>query len=145
VLVGTSARLRVVVSHTYRARDQVIRLISARRANRAEREDYERRWEAMKKHYDFSKGKKNPYARRLKKQITIRLDEEIGADFALKRTDLSARRFARASNKASSNAPIITIAARGAAESLHICASRQRRRRIAIMAASAMSFGNSGG
>ena len=30
----------------------------------------------MKKHYDFSKGKRNPYARRLKKQITIRLDED---------------------------------------------------------------------
>ncbi len=29
----------------------------------------------MKKNYDFSKGKRNPYARRLKKQITIRLDE----------------------------------------------------------------------
>lgn len=45
VLVGTSAAVRVlVVSHTYRARDQVIRLISARRANRSERQDYERRW-----------------------------------------------------------------------------------------------------
>ena len=45
VLVGTSAALRVlVVCHTYRARDQVIRIISARRANRAERRDYERRW-----------------------------------------------------------------------------------------------------
>jgi predicted DNA binding CopG/RHH family protein len=30
----------------------------------------------MKKTYDFSKGRKNPYSRRLKKQITIRLDEE---------------------------------------------------------------------
>jgi len=29
----------------------------------------------MKKEYDFSKARKNPYARRLKKQITIRLDE----------------------------------------------------------------------
>ena len=28
----------------------------------------------MKKEYDFSKARKNPYARRLKKQITIRLD-----------------------------------------------------------------------
>jgi uncharacterized DUF497 family protein len=45
VLIGTSAAVRVlVVSHTYRARDQVIRLISARRANRTERTDYERRW-----------------------------------------------------------------------------------------------------
>ncbi|MEP7187165.1 MAG: BrnA antitoxin family protein [Rhodanobacter sp.] len=30
----------------------------------------------MRKEYDFSKAKKNPYASQLKKQITIRLDEE---------------------------------------------------------------------
>lgn len=30
----------------------------------------------MRAKYDFSKGKANPYARQLKKQITIRLDEE---------------------------------------------------------------------
>lgn len=35
----------------------------------------------MRKSYDFSKGKRNPYARRLKKQITIRLDEETIAYF----------------------------------------------------------------
>ncbi len=29
----------------------------------------------MRDRYDFSKARKNPYARRLKKQITIRLDE----------------------------------------------------------------------
>ena len=29
----------------------------------------------MKKEYDFSKAKRNPYASRLKRQITIRLDE----------------------------------------------------------------------
>ena len=29
----------------------------------------------MKKNYDFSKAKRNPYAKRLKRQITIRLDE----------------------------------------------------------------------
>ena len=28
----------------------------------------------MKKEYDFSKSRKNPYASRLKKQVTIRLD-----------------------------------------------------------------------
>jgi len=28
----------------------------------------------MRKTYDFSKGKRNPYARRLKEQITIRVD-----------------------------------------------------------------------
>lgn len=29
----------------------------------------------MRKKYDFSKGRRNPYAKRLKKQVTIRLDE----------------------------------------------------------------------
>ena len=29
----------------------------------------------MKKDYDFSKARRNPYARRLKRQVTIRLDE----------------------------------------------------------------------
>jgi hypothetical protein len=31
----------------------------------------------MKKEYDFSKGEKNPYAKMFKKQITIRMDENI--------------------------------------------------------------------
>ena len=30
----------------------------------------------MRKEYDFSAARKNPYAAQLKKQITIRLDEE---------------------------------------------------------------------
>ena len=30
----------------------------------------------MRKHYDFSKSIPNPYAQKLKKQITIRLDED---------------------------------------------------------------------
>ena len=30
----------------------------------------------MRKQYDFSAARKNPYAAQLKKQITIRLDEE---------------------------------------------------------------------
>lgn len=29
----------------------------------------------MRKQYDFSTARKNPYAKRLKKQVTIRLDE----------------------------------------------------------------------
>ena len=35
----------------------------------------------MRKSYDFSKGKKNPYASRLKKQVTIRLEEATIAYF----------------------------------------------------------------
>ena len=30
----------------------------------------------MKKEYDFSKSTKNPYAKKLKKQITIRIEKE---------------------------------------------------------------------
>ncbi len=29
----------------------------------------------MRKEYDFSKGRRNPYAAKLKRQVTIRLDE----------------------------------------------------------------------
>jgi uncharacterized protein (DUF4415 family) len=35
----------------------------------------------MRKRYDFSKAKRNPYAKQLKKQITIRLDEDTLAYF----------------------------------------------------------------
>ena len=45
VLLGLSAMLRtLVVCHCYRADDQVIRIISARKARKDERADYERRW-----------------------------------------------------------------------------------------------------
>lgn len=30
----------------------------------------------MRKNYDFSNARPNPYAKRMKKQVTIRLDEE---------------------------------------------------------------------
>lgn len=30
----------------------------------------------MKKHYDFSNARPNPYARKLKKAVTIRLDQD---------------------------------------------------------------------
>jgi predicted DNA binding CopG/RHH family protein len=30
----------------------------------------------MRKEYDFSKARRNPYARRLKRQVTIRLDQQ---------------------------------------------------------------------
>ncbi|MGD2124227.1 MAG: antitoxin, partial [Gemmatimonadota bacterium] len=35
----------------------------------------------MKNEYDFSKGRKNPYAARAKKPVTIRLDEGTIAYF----------------------------------------------------------------
>lgn len=46
VLLGLSSALRLlVVSHTYREGDEVIRLIMARRATRAERVPYDARWQ----------------------------------------------------------------------------------------------------
>ena len=45
LLLGMSERLRLlVVCHTHRERDQVIRIISARRANNDERKQYFDRW-----------------------------------------------------------------------------------------------------
>jgi len=35
----------------------------------------------MRKQYDFSKGIRNPYARSLKRQITIRIDKDTIAYF----------------------------------------------------------------
>ncbi len=35
----------------------------------------------MRKEYDFSKAKRNPYARRLKQQVTIRLEHDTIAYF----------------------------------------------------------------
>ena len=35
----------------------------------------------LRKYYDFSKSRRNPYAKRLKRQVTIRLDEDTIAYF----------------------------------------------------------------
>ena len=43
----------------------------------------------MKKNYDFSKAGKNPYAKRLKRQLTIKLDEETIAYFQNMAEDLT--------------------------------------------------------
>lgn len=45
LLLGLSARLRtLVVSHCYRKADEIVRLISARKATRLERDMYNQRW-----------------------------------------------------------------------------------------------------
>jgi len=45
ILLGISAGLRtLVVCHCYREHDSVIRIISARKAHREERRDYDKRW-----------------------------------------------------------------------------------------------------
>ena len=45
VLLGLSSKLRtLVVCHCYREQEDVIRIISARKAQKEERADYEERW-----------------------------------------------------------------------------------------------------
>jgi uncharacterized DUF497 family protein len=45
ILLGLSAALRtLVVIHCYREKDEAIRIISARKADRSERHHYNRRW-----------------------------------------------------------------------------------------------------
>ncbi len=45
IILGLSSRLRLlVVSHTYRKDDAVIRIISARKATRSEQQHYWSRW-----------------------------------------------------------------------------------------------------
>lgn len=45
ILLGLSSALRtLVVCHCYREREDVVRIISARKANRSERSQYTRRW-----------------------------------------------------------------------------------------------------
>lgn len=45
ILLGMSATLRIlVVCHCHREEDSVIRIISARKADRFERKDHEQRW-----------------------------------------------------------------------------------------------------
>ena len=43
----------------------------------------------MKKNYDFSKGVKNPYAKRLKRELTIKLDQETISYFQSMAEDLA--------------------------------------------------------
>jgi len=43
----------------------------------------------MRKHYDFTHAQKNPYARRLKKQVTLRVDEGTLAYFKKLASDVA--------------------------------------------------------
>jgi uncharacterized protein (DUF4415 family) len=42
----------------------------------------------MRQRYDFSKARRNPYAKRLKRQVTIRIDEQTIAYFQALSRDL---------------------------------------------------------
>jgi uncharacterized DUF497 family protein len=80
VLMGLSWSLRLlVVCHCHREASGVIRILSLAELAAASAASTER--SSMRKDYDFSKSKKNPYAARLKRQVTIRLDESTVAYF----------------------------------------------------------------
>ena len=75
VLLGLSSSLRLlVVCHCYRSEGNVIRIITARKAESHERHSYPRRC-SMRKQYDLSAARKKPYAAQLKQSVTIRLDQ----------------------------------------------------------------------
>jgi hypothetical protein len=72
ILLGISSSLRImVVCHCYRVQDDTL----GAQGNPCWTERVHQEVENMRKEYDFSKAKRNPYAKRLKKQVTIRLDE----------------------------------------------------------------------
>ena len=50
------------------------KLISKR--NNITQDNYKNRGEIMREHYDFSNGRPNPYVKRLKKQITININND---------------------------------------------------------------------
>jgi len=76
ILLGLGYKLRIlVVVHAYRQGGEVIRITSARKATKNE-VSYYQRVHRMRKEYDFSKSAANPYVKRLKQQITIRLEKE---------------------------------------------------------------------
>jgi len=76
VLLGVSSRLRLlVVVHCYKESESVTRIVSAQ-GRQARARDLHRTEQLMRKQYDFSKGVRNPYARKLKQPVTIRLDSQ---------------------------------------------------------------------
>ena len=77
IILGLSKTANLlVVCHCYRETETVIRIISARKATKTESKYYTKWGEIMREEYNFSNGKKNPYAKRLKKQITINIDSD---------------------------------------------------------------------
>ena len=76
ITIGMDASGRILVV-VYKWREDVIRIISARKATNYERKQYEE-W-TMRNEYDFSKGKRGPVIDPdpNKVRITIRLDADI--------------------------------------------------------------------
>ena len=75
LILGTSKQDNLlVVCHCYRVSDTVVRIISAKKQQKVKRICITIEGDLMRAEYDFSKGIKNPYIRKTKKQITINLD-----------------------------------------------------------------------
>ena len=79
LIIGATRTEQIcIVSHCYRDAEDTIRIISARRATKTERQAYlDRIWgDSMRDEYNINElnPRKNPYVSRLKKQITINLD-----------------------------------------------------------------------
>jgi len=76
ILLGLSSALRsLVVCHCYREGADVVRIIIRAKGQSIGTPPVQPKVEEMRDSYDFSKAKPNPYAKRLKKQVTIRLDQ----------------------------------------------------------------------
>lgn len=74
ILLGTSINSRLlVVCHCIREGDSIRIFLHVKRINKNAKST---RAIAMRDNYDFSASVKNPYAKKLKKQVTIRLDED---------------------------------------------------------------------
>lgn len=74
IILGLNNSLRLlVVVHTYRESNEVLRIISARKLQKM-RVSIIKKVKNMKDEYNFSNSKKNPYVKKLKKPVTIRLD-----------------------------------------------------------------------
>ncbi len=81
ILIGLSVTVRqIVVCRCFKEGENMIRLLSARKATSCESEQY---WRVpvIQNNYDFSKAKRNPYVKPLKKTITLKLDEETVSYF----------------------------------------------------------------
>lgn|GEM_PF-586690 len=78
IAIGYSLLDRILtVVHCYKEDDEVIRIISARKATKQEKNSLKEN--NMKKSYDLSKMKevKPSYLKKLKQQVTIKLDTQV--------------------------------------------------------------------
>ena len=78
-MLGISSNLNLLmICHCFRESDSIIRIISARKATKNESKFYTGE-KTMKEEYDLAKMKsrKNPYANKLRKQITLRVGIDV--------------------------------------------------------------------